>query len=221
MSPPKPQPAGPPSPAAAQKPSTQLSMPLPSSQLPPYVSPPPLSVIPEPPAGYKPGRLGRYRGYRPSSMELLAAKGAVVDLKAFKDYAAVFGSAAPEGPLVAQALALALEWRHARKPSENWEAYVREQDAIAWYSALKLLEELKHFFVPALAKNAALGLAYPALTAFLGASKETGKLVSATKKKRKKAKLEADNAATTEAQVAAVKAAAAAKPATPRLTVTV
>jgi hypothetical protein len=180
---------------------------------------PPAVTIPVAPKVFQPSSMRAYMGYRPTSSEVHAARGAIEDLGRFSSYAATLGSTLPAASLVANALSLALTWRALRAPLEALNVYVKLGDAEAWKAALTLVEDMKAHLLRAMEKDGRLALEYPSLALLAGTAKETAKRANVTKKKRAKSKAEAAQKAAVEVATDDAKAEATAKPASKGVTI--
>jgi hypothetical protein len=155
-----------------------------------------------------------FRGHYPTKIELAAMAGAISDLGRFTDYATLLGTAATPAETFADALTTGVEWRSQRDSAEAWEAYAKAQDALAWKTAMTMMDEVKPLFLLAASKDATLVSTYPRLAQLLDAGKVIAKQANATKQKNAKTKAvnaaAAAKAATDAATASAVAAATAA-----------
>jgi hypothetical protein len=123
-----------------------------------------------------------------TTRELDALAQVVTDLTNFVDYASLLGTAAPDASAIVAEVTVGLKWRAMRDASDAWDAYVRSSDGQAWVPALESLEQLRAFFLGAVAQKPSLAHTYPGLWAYYNARKPSAKAALATKKKKAKAK---------------------------------
>jgi hypothetical protein len=159
---------------------------------------PPTVTIPQVPATYTPLPKGTLRGFFPSSIELGSMAQAMLDLNAFTGFAALMGSSVEPASSIASRIARGLAWRAMRDQSEAWTNYVKDEDALAWQYAMKLLTELRPSFRLAVAKTPSLATQYPGLNAVFSAGAVVAKKAAITKAKNAKTKA-ASNAGTASA----------------------
>jgi hypothetical protein len=130
-----------------------------------------------------------------TTSELDALPLVVQDLGHFVDYAALLGTAAPDPSVIQAEVTVGLEWRAMRDASDAWAAYVRTSDGQAWIPALASLEQLRPFFLGAVAQKPSLAHTYPGLWAYYNARKPSAKKAALTKKKKAAVKAKANEAA--------------------------
>ena len=124
--------------AKKAKPHTAMTLPAPigPSDITGIVKPPPKVKVPAPPAGFIPPSAADYRGFRPKRAELAVVPDAVMELKAFSNYAAVFGMTAPPVDHVASALDGASKWSTLLAASTEWMNFVKAGEGMAWKDTL-------------------------------------------------------------------------------------
>jgi hypothetical protein len=182
------------------------------------VGPAPAASVPSPHPGFVMPDSRTYRGYQPTTHELLAMQEAITNLEAFHDFAEVLGKAAPPATELINALTWAMQWSALRQPAADWDAYVRAQTGMAWKQAVVLLGELKPLFENAIAHDRALAVKYHGLTELFEAPKAVARQSLATRRKNAKAKAAAAESAATSADA---KATASEAPVVQGKTVTV
>jgi hypothetical protein len=212
--------------------NTNATPPLATSTLTPVDLPagsaadtPPKVTLPVVPKTFIEPSMKVFRGHYPNKLEVEAMPKAIIELGSFASYTSILGSLTTPAETFADALTLGLSWRSLRTGSEAWDTYVKAQDAKAWKEAMAMVDDVRPAFLRAVAKNAALGLAYPALMDLFTANNTVAKASSAARAKNAKtnatAAATAAKAATDAANAADAEAGKAAATVTPPKTVTV
>jgi hypothetical protein len=149
--------------------------------------PPSIATIPRPPLGFDPKTLPNLRGVKPRASELNHLPDALEELRAFDDYAQVFGRTAPTYDALLKTLERAEGWSVMRLALAQWDAFCSVQEGLAWRFARRDLARLRPAFELAEESDTMLAQTHPKLAALTSAMKVIiGKAV-ATKKANKQA----------------------------------
>lgn len=146
----------------------------------------PVASAPPPPEGFVPTKLGR--GGRPQKSQINLAPKAATELRTSTHYAGEFGNAAPDPVAVADALSTARAWSDKLQNANDWQAYVKEQEHLAWKHAVAVSDPLRSLFEVRAERDPNIGTTYPSLSAFFGVAKERAAKGAATKKRQRNAK---------------------------------
>jgi len=201
-----------PAPSTAPSGSTASAAPIDVTAI-PIMAPPPSVTVPVAPSGFVPVPGADLKGYRPMQSELACVPDAVMELQSVPNWGLIFGITAPPAAQVAQRLSVASQWTGLLSDSQEWLAYVKSQEGMAWKDGLEVMETLKAPFQLATTANPAMLKQYPALQRLLGAQKVVAKKAVSTKKKNK-ATAAANAAAAASATPATAPAVTAAPDAT-------
>jgi hypothetical protein len=145
---------------------------------------PPVVNIPVPPTEVMPIDLGDYRGTHPKAAQSAAAPDVVLELSNTTVWESTFGPAAPAVAPFAQVLKDAVGWSALRNALETYLVYVKSQEAVQWKAGLLKMEQVKPFYNLAVAHDATVADAFPALTRLLGAQSVIAKRAAASRKRK-------------------------------------
>jgi hypothetical protein len=109
------------------------------------------------------------RGVQLHKSEQALVPGAIADLGRFDDYDLVFGRTSPKLAALCDTLEAAHEWSSAVSAAEQWFAYVRAQESIAWADAHALLLRMRPAFRLASSADASLPDRFPSLARLVAA----------------------------------------------------
>jgi hypothetical protein len=102
----------------------------------------PADTLPAIPAGFTPVILIEYRGSHPKAGQLGAGPDAVLELRDFQGFGALFGTAVPPATQLADEIDNALRWTALREATEAFLVYAKSGEAVAWKTALTDLDKL-------------------------------------------------------------------------------
>jgi hypothetical protein len=160
----------------------------------------PAETSPKPPTTYVARVLGRGPiGYRPQRAQRQVALKAAKELSTSTQYAARFGTTAPDQGEVADALTTASGWSTRAQEAKAWCAYVTQQEATAWMHAGGLLDALKVPFEFAQSRDVTVKSKFPNTSQFFSFRTATALRGAATKRAKKAAKTETSTQASTTA----------------------
>jgi hypothetical protein len=160
----------------------------------------PAETTPKPPATYVARELGRGPiGFRPQRAQRQVVLRAAMELSTSTEYAAQFGSGAPDKAELSSALTAASGWSTKAQEAEAWSAYVRQQEATAWMHAGGLLDALKVPFEFAESRDVTVKSQYPSTSQFFAFPKASAARGATTRRTKKKAKTETSTQASTSA----------------------
>ena len=146
------------------------------------------AAFPTPPAGFVPTSAAEYRGLLPKLAEVSALPQAVDELRLLGgDYVSLFGKAAAAAQPVLAALDAASQWSRSRRAAEEWAAYARVQEGLAWKGARRIVEGMKRPFDLAAAHDPSVLTSYPGLARLLGVGKDIAKRALAARRRKAKA----------------------------------
>jgi hypothetical protein len=193
------------------------------------VAPPPAHLsIPDTPPGFMPVKGGLAKGARPKKAELVAAPDAVDEVRAFVDWAATFGMAAPPQTQMAASLDSACQWSIAFAKAKAFQKLASNEEGIAWTTVRAQMTIMKPLYLAAIAADPSLGVRCPKLTALFCAKSVISKKGISTRRANdkaeangeppyhgeigKKRRRKAEKAAAAEAEAAAAAVTAASTP---------
>lgn len=156
----------------------------------------PADFGPKPPEGFSPrGSAVLVRPRSPTHAQLVAAPMVIDQVRMDASFSKRFGSAAPDGSVLADALMAACGWSRTAKNVVAYLEYVRIQQRQAWTYAWLLLDAFQPVFLAALAADASIGTMYPALKQFYSIRSDINRRSAAKRKANAKTKTAQDKPA--------------------------
>jgi hypothetical protein len=174
--------------AATAPTASAASAPSATSSLISFPSPPPLSAVLAPPAGYIAATTPQFRGVLPLQAEQTSLEAAITDLGRIPNYALFVG--APPLAVFVEMLTLAGQWTDVRNASFKFDQYASTQEGNVWTKARPMMDDFRTSFVQAQKADPTLAAQLPGLTTFLGVRSAVAQKGASTKRLNKKAEAE-------------------------------
>ncbi len=154
-----------------------------------WALPPADAKIPPVPAGFV-GTTATLRGVKPRVRELNEMTQALIELRAFAGYDALFGATAPEREQLIANMEAARQWSVMRVRLADWDAVCATYEQLAWVTMRSEMKRLRPAFDLAAANKPSLTRPFSTLASFLHAMSEIGRKAVASRRANKAAAAE-------------------------------